>query len=308
MVSVIEETSAWIDDDDIGPVSPPANPLGALAPPSVASPAVTTVPVRDDLRALEGYHSPQVAVRVRLNTNESPAPPPAAWRDAFAAEVSRIDWHRYPDRAAGDLRDAIGATHGVGPRPGLRRQRIQRGAPDPVAHLRRRRSDGGHVRADVPAARAPRPDQRGDRGGRRAGRRLPPRPRRGRAGARSGPADRDVPLLTEQPDRPGRFGRRRRLRARAGAGHPGRRRGVCPVRAVVGARPRRRRSPARRHADLLQDVVDGRRPTRLPRRAGLAGGRAREGGAAVPPRRGEADRRPPGVALTSTRWRSGCSR
>jgi histidinol-phosphate aminotransferase len=41
-------------------------------------------------------------------------PPPAAWRDAVAAEVSRIDWHRYPDRTAGELRDAIGATHGVG--------------------------------------------------------------------------------------------------------------------------------------------------------------------------------------------------
>jgi histidinol-phosphate aminotransferase len=71
------------------------------------------VPVRDDLRALEGYHSPQVAVRVRLNTNESPEPPPAAWRDAFAAELSRLDWHRYPDRAATELREAIGDLHGV---------------------------------------------------------------------------------------------------------------------------------------------------------------------------------------------------
>ena len=71
------------------------------------------IPVRDDLRALEGYHSPQVDVRVRLNTNESPVPPPAAWRDAFAAELSRVDWHRYPDRRASALREAIGATHGV---------------------------------------------------------------------------------------------------------------------------------------------------------------------------------------------------
>jgi histidinol-phosphate aminotransferase len=73
------------------------------------------VPVRDDLRALEGYHSPQVTVRVRLNTNESPEPPPAAWREAFAAELSRVEWHRYPDRAAIELRTAIGALHGVGP-------------------------------------------------------------------------------------------------------------------------------------------------------------------------------------------------
>jgi histidinol-phosphate aminotransferase len=76
---------------------------------------VTVVPPRDDLRALEGYHSAQVDVRVRLNTNESPLPPPAAWRDALAAEMSRIDWNRYPDRAATDLRVAIAAQHGVEP-------------------------------------------------------------------------------------------------------------------------------------------------------------------------------------------------
>jgi histidinol-phosphate aminotransferase len=73
------------------------------------------VPVRPDLQSLEGYHSPQVSVRVRLNTNESPAPPPPAWRDALAAELSRVEWHRYPDRAAADLRAAIAATHGVRP-------------------------------------------------------------------------------------------------------------------------------------------------------------------------------------------------
>ena len=33
----------------------------------------------DDLRALEGYHSAQVQVDVRLNTNESPYPPPDGW-------------------------------------------------------------------------------------------------------------------------------------------------------------------------------------------------------------------------------------
>ncbi|MDQ3146392.1 MAG: histidinol-phosphate transaminase [Actinomycetota bacterium] len=71
--------------------------------------------VRDDLVALEGYHSPQVDVAVRLNTNESPVPPPAAWRDALAAELSRIEWHRYPDRSAAALRAAIADLHGVDP-------------------------------------------------------------------------------------------------------------------------------------------------------------------------------------------------
>ena len=73
------------------------------------------IPVRDGLRALEGYHSPQVDVKVRLNTNESPLPPPAAWRDALAAEMSRVEWHRYPDRQAIELRAAIAALHGVAP-------------------------------------------------------------------------------------------------------------------------------------------------------------------------------------------------
>ena len=73
------------------------------------------IPVRDDLRTLDGYHSPQVDVSVRLNTNESPVPPPDAWRDAFAAELSRVDWHRYPDRGAVELREAIADLHGVTP-------------------------------------------------------------------------------------------------------------------------------------------------------------------------------------------------
>jgi histidinol-phosphate aminotransferase len=76
---------------------------------------VIPVPVRDDLSALEGYHSPQVDVGVRLNTNESPMEPPAAWRDAFAAELSRVQWHRYPDRSATALRCAIAALHDVQP-------------------------------------------------------------------------------------------------------------------------------------------------------------------------------------------------
>ncbi len=50
---------------------------------------------------------------MRLNTNESPVEPPAAWRDAFAAELSRVEWHRYPDRAASSLRAEIADLHGV---------------------------------------------------------------------------------------------------------------------------------------------------------------------------------------------------
>lgn len=70
---------------------------------------------RADLALVAGYHSPQADVAVRLNTNESPYPPPEAWSAALADEVRRIDWHRYPDRAATALRGAIGERHGVGP-------------------------------------------------------------------------------------------------------------------------------------------------------------------------------------------------
>ena len=78
-----------------------------------------TVPERLSPRAglagLEGYHSPQVDVAVRLNTNESPEPPPAAWRQALAEELARIEWQRYPDRRATRLRQAIAEHHGVDP-------------------------------------------------------------------------------------------------------------------------------------------------------------------------------------------------
>ena len=73
------------------------------------------VPVRPDLTELVGYHSPQVEVEVRLNTNESPLPPPAEWLAELAAEIGRIDFHRYPDRSARELRGALADFHGVDP-------------------------------------------------------------------------------------------------------------------------------------------------------------------------------------------------
>ncbi len=64
---------------------------------------------RDDLRALEGYHSPQVAVAVRLNTNESPFPPPREFIDEWLGAIAATDFNRYPDRAASALRGALAA-------------------------------------------------------------------------------------------------------------------------------------------------------------------------------------------------------
>lgn len=76
---------------------------------------MTRVSIRDDLSALEGYHSPQVDVAVRLNTNESPDEPPAAFRRALADAVNGVAWNRYPDRSATELRRAIASLHGVDP-------------------------------------------------------------------------------------------------------------------------------------------------------------------------------------------------
>jgi histidinol-phosphate aminotransferase len=73
------------------------------------------VPPRDDLRELEGYYSPQLDVAVRLNTNESPFAPPVEFVDRWMAELREAPLNRYPDRAARDLRDALGKQLGQPP-------------------------------------------------------------------------------------------------------------------------------------------------------------------------------------------------
>ena len=73
------------------------------------------IPASDDQGLGAGYHSPQVSVDVRLNTNESPYPPPPAFVDALAEAVAALPLHRYPDRRATALRAALGELHGVGP-------------------------------------------------------------------------------------------------------------------------------------------------------------------------------------------------
>jgi histidinol-phosphate aminotransferase len=76
---------------------------------------VTIPPMRADLGLSEGYHSPQVEAAVRLNTNESPYPPPPEWVDAVRREMAGTPWERYPDRSAWALRKAVADLHGVAP-------------------------------------------------------------------------------------------------------------------------------------------------------------------------------------------------
>jgi len=70
---------------------------------------------REAIALMAGYHSPQIEVDIRLNTNESPEPPPSGFAEAVAEQVAAIDWHRYPRRAATELRTRIGANYGLSP-------------------------------------------------------------------------------------------------------------------------------------------------------------------------------------------------
>ncbi|MBO0715466.1 MAG: aminotransferase class I/II-fold pyridoxal phosphate-dependent enzyme, partial [Acidimicrobiales bacterium] len=74
-----------------------------------------TVPMREDLATLPGYRSVQPTAEVRLNTNESPLLPPKAWLDALTEELRSLEFHRYPDRRAWALRQALAQAHGVTP-------------------------------------------------------------------------------------------------------------------------------------------------------------------------------------------------
>jgi histidinol-phosphate aminotransferase len=78
----------------------------------VSSPVAGPVAPRDDLRELAGYHSPQLDVAIRLNTNESPFAPPSAFVDEWLAALRSLTFNRYPDRAATELRTALGAHLG----------------------------------------------------------------------------------------------------------------------------------------------------------------------------------------------------
>ncbi|CQD14935.1 histidinol-phosphate transaminase [Mycobacterium europaeum] len=83
------------------------------------NPTLDDLPLRDDLRGKSPYGAPQLAVPVRLNTNENPHPPSRALVDDVVRSVAEAaaELHRYPDRDAVDLRrdlaDYLTAQTGV---------------------------------------------------------------------------------------------------------------------------------------------------------------------------------------------------
>lgn len=68
---------------------------------------------REEIALMSSYHSPQIDVNVRLNTNESPYPPPESVVHSVVKSVQGISWNRYPDRQATELRRHIAARHSV---------------------------------------------------------------------------------------------------------------------------------------------------------------------------------------------------
>ncbi len=74
-------------------------------------PTLDDLPLRDDLRGKSPYGAPQLAVPVRLNTNENPHPPTRALVDDVVRSVGEAaaELHRYPDRDAVALRRDLAA-------------------------------------------------------------------------------------------------------------------------------------------------------------------------------------------------------
>lgn len=69
--------------------------------------------LRPNVTALKSYHSPQLDVEVRLNTNESPYPPPEGFKEAVAEALASFAWNRYPERNAQSLSSALGEFHNL---------------------------------------------------------------------------------------------------------------------------------------------------------------------------------------------------
>ena len=271
-----------------------------------------TRPPRDDLALWRATTRRRSTSRCGSTPTSRPSRRPPRGATRSPPSCRRVDWHRYPDRAATRAaRRASPSCTASAPEQVFAANGSNEVLQTLLPHLRRAGPHG--------ARRSSRPTQLhchiarltgtdGRRG--RARRRLRARPRRGAtACSRDAQPDDHVPVLAQQPDRAGRD------RGDGARGARPRRPGCVVVDEAYGQfapwsalDAGRRRRAARRHPHLLQDVVDGGGPPRLPRRAVVAGGRAREGRAAVPPRRGQAGRRAPRAATSSTRWRRGSPR
>lgn len=74
--------------------------------------------VRPDLTDVAPYESPQRPARYRMNTNESPYPPPQEVIDDVRRAMDATDWNRYPDKDSAALVEAL-AAHTAWDRDGV---------------------------------------------------------------------------------------------------------------------------------------------------------------------------------------------
>src|SRR5918997_58547 len=73
------------------------------------------LPVRPDLDDIVPYGAPQLEASVRLNTNETPYPPPHAFFEQLTKRLADLELNRYPDRRAWALRSALGERFNLPP-------------------------------------------------------------------------------------------------------------------------------------------------------------------------------------------------
>lgn len=101
--AVLARYSAGFDTDTQTEAQQPQPPLSQ---PPLSQPHI---------RALTGYYSPQTDAEVRLNTNESPLPPPAGFVTAVEESLRKTAWNRYPEMQASSLCEALARQHGLDP-------------------------------------------------------------------------------------------------------------------------------------------------------------------------------------------------
>ena len=259
--------------------------------------------------ALEGYHSPQVdGAGAAQHQRVARAAAGGVARRARRRAVPRSTGTATPTAPRPSCGPAIAALHGVAARAGVRGQRLERGAADAAASPTAARAGAvatfeptyalhGHI-ARITGTEVVEGERRAD---------FTARPRRGPPGA------------GRAPSRPSRSSARPTTRPAWSS--PRRRCGEVLGRRARAASWSTRPTGSSRPWSAL-DLVDDDRPLVVTRtfsktwsmaaarlgylrRPGVARGRARQGRAAVPPRRGQAGRRPPGAATSSTRWRRG---
>lgn len=73
------------------------------------------VGLRPDLAATAPYVSPQRLARYRMNTNESPYPPPRQVIEELKRALDQVELNRYPDKDAAELIAALSAHTGHDP-------------------------------------------------------------------------------------------------------------------------------------------------------------------------------------------------